>query len=196
MRKLLLMAAAAIGIAAGPASANYIFSGTGTSGTLASATETWVLGCVSACPSGTTGWGSPGVSLSVTQYGEAQTAIDFEIHFIGATINTAQIAIGAGAGCAGTESGGTTFCDASDGIAWTANLVDASTIHFVDPTGTGLTTGQLYFVNIFLNNSVTGAPLTSVDFTGAWSTAPEPTTLALLGIALAGVGFARRRRVS
>lgn len=192
MRKLLLIAAAAIGIAAGPASANYIFSGIGTSGTLVSATETWVLGCVFACPAGTTGWGSPGVSKSVTQYGEAQTAIDFEIHFTGATIDTAQIAIGAGAGCAGTESGGTTFCDASDGIAWTATLVDASTIHFVDPTGTGLTTGQLYFVNIFL----VGEGIARVDFTGAWSTAPEPTTLALLGIALAGVGFARRSRAS
>ena len=192
MRKLLMIAAAVVGIAAAPASANYIFAGIGSSGTLASATETWALGCFGdACPAGTTGWGSPGVSLATTTYGEAQTAIDFEITFIGATIDPGSLAIGSAGGCTGTEIGGTVFCNASLGTTWTATLDDPSTIHFVDTSGVGLLTGQSYFVNIFL----VGEGIERVAFTGAWST-PEPTTLALLGIALAGIGFSRRRRAA
>jgi hypothetical protein len=84
MRKFLIAAATmVIGLAASPiALADYIFAGIGSSGTLVAASETWTLGCFGGpCPAGTTGWGSPGVSLSVTAYGEAIKAVDFEITF-------------------------------------------------------------------------------------------------------------------
>jgi hypothetical protein len=190
MRKTVVAGAAAIGLVLGSQAANadYFFAGAGLSGDLGVASETWVVGSPSP-PPGTFGWGSPGVGLGTTTYGREVSATNFEITFFGNEIDRAQIAVGDGAGCVGTDIGGTTFCSEPFGTPWTAVLEGPSSIAFFAPAGVTLDTGESYFVNIFLVGQE--GP---VAFEGRWSTIPEPGTLALLGVALAGFGVMRRRK--
>lgn len=190
MRKALMAGAAAVGLMmmSQAANADYLFSGSGSSGTLVAPSETWMVGSANP-PTGDFGWGSPGVNAGTTAYGEAVPATNFEITFSGDVLDAAQIAIGNAANCGGTDTGGTTFCggDFSAG-PWTAVLQSPSSIAFFAPPGVNLAQGELYFVNIFLAG--TAHP---VSFTGRWSV-PEPASLALLGAALAGFGLMRRRK--
>jgi hypothetical protein len=193
-------------LAATPAAhANYVFSGTGTSGNLDGSSEPWVINADGG--SMETGyldnWGSPGVGYSITAYSRADAAYGMSITFSGGgTINDNSIAIGNGANCAGSTAGGSTFCTFSPNDFWVAFLTSPSTIEFraQDPSFY-LSNGQNYFVNIFFD----GAAPTS--FSGKWLTefapdpgtvpVPEPAAIGMFGTGLFALGLMlmlRRRR--
>ena len=181
-----LMAATALGLVllAGPARADYIFLGLGPSGSLVAPSETWSYGA------NNQNWGSPGVGLLTVPYGESQPAVDFEIIFPGATIDSASITLGSASHCVGGSGGGTTFCAAPYATPWTPLLISAGSIAFFAPSGTSLQAGGHYFVNVFFSR----AP-TSQAFVGAWTTGlvPEPATFGLLGAGLIGLAACCRR---
>ena len=176
-----------------PAHADYMFSGSGTHGTLVSPSETWTFNY-----SGTHNWGSPGVGAGVTAYGEPMKAYGMILTFSGggSSIDPASIALGNASACAGSTGGGTTFCTigSTDDI-WEAFLVGADSIEFLAQSPTFyLTQGQDYFVNVMFDGG------TPTSFTGSWLTSftpavtPEPSSLLLVGTgALAVAGSLKRR---
>jgi hypothetical protein len=212
MRGLLMTGAVlvALAVSAGAANATPIvigpFSGTGTSGNLASpSAEPWLINCAGLgpsgvpCPAGDFGWGSPGVGQSFTPYVGATPAMDFEITFPDLLIDPSQIPVGITSDCAGREAGGTTFCQ--DLTEWTVSFnpaVDPHSIAFFAPVGTSIPSGDEYFVNIFLENPTPNGSLpTSVSFTGGWTAepaaVPEPASMLLVGSGVTWV-LARRKK--
>ena len=183
----------------GAAYADYSFAGTGSSGILVSPSETWAFNADFPFGGTQSDWGSPGVDLGTTAYGEAQAAFGMVVNFTGGgPIDVASVALGNGSACAGTTTGGTTFCTVTPTDIWQAFVTGPDSIEFLaqDPSFF-LSAGQLYFVNVFFDGA------TPTGFTGSWLTtftptpSPEPGTLVLLGSSvLAFIGFARRRLVA
>lgn len=192
--KLALTAAVAIFGAAGAAHADYAFSGSGSSGTLVAASETWSFNF----DGGTllNDWGSPGVGAGTVPYGESQAAFGMELNFTGGgTIDAGSVGIGNGAGCAGSTSGGTTFCTISPTDIWVATITGPSSIKFIAQSPTFfLSQGQNYFVNVFFDGDKPDA------FSGKWLTTfsgpgvPEPASWAMMLMGFGGLGAMLRRR--
>ena len=177
-----------LALAAAPAAhADYVFSGSGSSGNLDGTSEPWAFDA-----DGVGNWGSPGVSQGVTSYSQADSAYGMIITFSGGgTINAASIATGNSSACVGSTGGGTTFCTiGSPNDIWEAFLTGPDTIQFLaqDPSFY-LSTGQDYFVNIFFDGS------TPTSFTGKWLTSfspnpvPEPGVIGMFGMGLLGLGL-------
>jgi hypothetical protein len=198
-RKNLLLLGAAMSMLtfASAAQADYSFSGSGSSGTLVAPSETWTFNADggAAQTDYLNNWGSPGVGLSVTQYGEVDAAFGMLLTFTGGgTINAASVGIGNSADCAGTTTGGTTFCTISPNDIWLASITGPSSISFLaQDSSFFLTQGQSYFVNVFFDGD------TPTSFTGSWLTSftpsvPEPSTWAMMLLGFGAIGFSMRWR--
>jgi hypothetical protein len=91
-----------------------------------------------------------------------------------------------------TESGFTFDQGTVDGLGHVFAATNNGNLLFLDISGTGLVGSASFSAFPFLADSLDDiAPLS-----GPGSNVPEPGTLALLGLAFAGIGFARRRKLN
>lgn len=180
MRITTLLSAGAVivglsGTLVAPASANYIFSGSGTSGNfVGQAAEPWSLNFFPPFDN----WGSPGVGAGTTPYLQPDSAFGLDLTFSGVgPIDAASIALGNASSCGGGGGGGTTFCNAPFGAngIWQAFLTGENSISFrAQNVAQILDQGENFFVNVFFAPS-NGAR--DISFRGEWITefAPNPT---------------------
>ncbi len=184
--KALLSAGAVViglsGALASPANADYMFSGSGTSGNfVGDAAEPWSLNFIAPFDN----WGSPGVGAGLTSYLEADSAFGLDLVFSGVgAIDPASITIGNSSACVGSGGGGTTFCGEpfdSTGF-WEAFLTGPDSISFrAQNVSQILDQGEDYFVNVFFTGSTSP---TDFSFEGKWITdfSPDPTPTPVPGI--------------
>ena len=150
--------------------------------------QSWV-----ASNSGGSAWGEPGLGLGSI------------------TFNPGDLSSGAGdwanrfsfiflEGVTGSiDAGTTTFQDVTTGQTWLSQFVGGDKVVFTAPTGSRISAGDKFFVNV----GFTGAVDTDkFSFAGLWTdiaeAVPEPATWAMMiaGFGLVGVTLRRRRTVA
>lgn len=191
--------AAAISLSA-PAAANYIFSGSGSSGNFqGQASEPWILNSDTPYDN----WGSPGVSAGTTLYLGAEAAFGLDLVFSGVGPIDAQSIITGNAGaCVGSSGGGTTFCNDPFGTTgiWQAFKTADNAISFrAQDVSQILDPGESFFVNVFFL-LLGDEPASTIEFKGEWITSfspepvPVPAALPLLASGLGALGVMGWRR--
>ena len=182
----ILVAFAMVAILATSASALELsFSGSGPSGTdpLGHAWDVKDLG-------GGTTWGIPGLGDGNQTWLGKDWISDFHIEFFGLPEDV-QIIAGP-AGFLGTRfaratgSGFPEWNEAIDGLKvdfWAPDYIDDR----VNP-------GDEFFVNVVFNTSLSDEVIRGMSFYASYTMTPEPSSIILAGLGLAGLGLAVRRR--
>ena len=145
-------------------------------------------------------WGTPGLGGGVVPYDDATPATDFEISFTPFGVPLAINSTASPSPNGYNEWTRFSVCNSSgfDCVAWAPTEISPTAVEFFAPTGSELTTGDYYFVNVvFDQKNLTGK---NTLFLAYFTTnVPELSTWAMFGIGFAAigvVGLSKRRKGS
>ena len=140
-------------------------------------------------------WGEPGLGLGTIAFnplnisnsnGSYATSFDF--------IFLKGVAGGIDQTDPPTSFFSTRFIDVTTGQTWAATYTASNEVHFSAPSGSKISAGDQFFVNVAFTGPV---DVNKFSFAGLWDDAgvPEPATWALMigGFGLAGAALRRRR---
>ena len=138
---------------------------------------------------GFSAWGTPGLDFGVVTYGGANPSNNFEISF--------DFFVGGGIDQTPPSGGGgneETTRLSVDGTLWTAKFDGSKSVEFDAPTGTWITAGDSFFVNVVFDNKLLNG--TTAGFSATWSATtvvPETSTWVMMALGFVGLGFAGYR---
>jgi hypothetical protein len=154
--------------------------------------NSWVASNASA-PS----WGEPGLGLGVLSFNSANVNNNFGTYATRFSFIFLEGVAGHVVQSATNNFFDTRFEDVTTGQFWTKTYVGSDKVVFEAPTGSKISKGDQFFVNVAFSGPVN---TNKFSFAGLWSDAslgvPEPATWAmmLMGFGLIGVTARRQRR--